>query len=290
MDKLIIMKGYQDQDRLRHSFNELAEKTFQLNFEDWYQNGFWGDCYIPYSIVADGRVVSNVSVNQMEFDCNGKRRNFIQLGTVMTEEAYRHRGLICRLMEEIEKDYMGKTEGFYLFANDSVLDFYSKFGYRKAPEYQHTKRIQAREGKSVVTVPMDSQADWRKLEHAIESSVCGSSFEMKNNNGLYLFYATKFMRECVYYIENQNAHAIAEIEDGQLLLHAVFAEKAVDLDGIAAAFGNEINGVKLGFTPLKNDSFEVGKITGPDTTLFIKGGSFDDLIGNAVMFPTLSHA
>ncbi len=30
-----IVKNYRDNDALRHSFNELAEKTFGLNFEDW---------------------------------------------------------------------------------------------------------------------------------------------------------------------------------------------------------------------------------------------------------------
>ena len=58
-----IIKKYRDKEELRKSFNELAKKTFGLNFEDWYQNGFWGDNYNPYSIVMDGRIVANVSVN-----------------------------------------------------------------------------------------------------------------------------------------------------------------------------------------------------------------------------------
>ena len=48
-----MVKGYRDNDLLRGSFNELAKETFGLNFEDWYQNGFWSDSYEPYSVVED---------------------------------------------------------------------------------------------------------------------------------------------------------------------------------------------------------------------------------------------
>ena len=43
-----IIKSYRNQDTLRHSFNALAGKTFEgLNFEPWYQNGYWSDSYNP---------------------------------------------------------------------------------------------------------------------------------------------------------------------------------------------------------------------------------------------------
>lgn len=59
----------------------------------------------------------------------------------MTAEPYRKQGLIREIMQEIDKDYGEKADGFYLFANDSVLDFYPKFGYRKAKEYQYSKAV-----------------------------------------------------------------------------------------------------------------------------------------------------
>ena len=102
MSSIEILKDYRENAELRHSFNELAKKTFGLNFEDWYQNGYWTDKYNPHSI---------------------------QLGTVMTDEAYRNRGLIRLIMEDIEKEYADKADGMYLFANDSVLSFYPKFGF-----------------------------------------------------------------------------------------------------------------------------------------------------------------
>ena len=114
--KWTIEKDYRDNDRLRHSFNELAKETFGLDFEDWYRNGFWGDDYNPYSVVADGKVIANVSVNQTDMRLSGAGaaasqdgniRHFLQLGTVMTDKAYRNQGFIRKIMERIGEDYGG---------------------------------------------------------------------------------------------------------------------------------------------------------------------------------------
>lgn len=48
-------------DVLRKSFNELTQKTFWFNFEDWYKKGHWQDMYIPHVLVDGEKVVSNVS-------------------------------------------------------------------------------------------------------------------------------------------------------------------------------------------------------------------------------------
>ena len=67
-----LIHGYRNDKNLRDSFNALAEQTFDgLNFEGWYQNGFWGDNYDPHSIVIDGQVVSNVSVNRTDLLMGG---------------------------------------------------------------------------------------------------------------------------------------------------------------------------------------------------------------------------
>lgn len=130
-----IIKNYRDNENLRHSFNELAEQTFGLSFEGWYRSGYWRENYIPYSIVDADRVVANVSVNITDMRMEGKLRRLIQLGTVMTEESCRNQGLIRRLMQEIEADYGARADGMYLFANDGVLDFYPRFGFRPVKEY-----------------------------------------------------------------------------------------------------------------------------------------------------------
>lgn len=285
-----IIKGYKDNDMLRFHFNELAKKTFGLNFEDWYQNGYWGENYIPYSILYGDKVAANVSVNVTDFMWNGETKHFIQLGTVMTEEKYRNKGLIRRLLQEIEKDYSEKADGFYLFANDSVLDFYPRFGFKRAAEYQYSKQVSVYEGKKAESVSMKEKTDWKRFEQIMEKSVNNSRFEMINNRDLIMFYITKFMQENVFYIDEQNTYVIAETEGEHLLVHNVFSEAPVDLDQVFRAFGENIKHVTLGFVPQDTKHYSCSKIREEDTTLFVKGKGFNGFEQDKIMFPTLSHA
>ena len=287
-----LKKSYRQDDELRKSFNELAKETFGLDFEGWYQNGYWTDCYNPYSIVIDNKVVSNISVNTMEFMCDGEHKTYIQLGTVMTAEEYRNQGLTKILMKEIENDYKD-VDGFYLFANDSVLDYYPKFGYKKAAEYQYSKALQdnTKEGcKPAVQIEMDNKEAWGILESAIDSSVSNSAFTMLHNKGLIMFYVTQFMQSDVYFIEEEEAYVVAEINEDELFIHMIFSNKVVNIENIARAFGEQINKVVLGFTPLCKDSYQVEMVCEENTTLFVKEEGFAAFEEKQRMFPTLSHA
>lgn len=290
----MVIKNYRNNTALRQSFNELAVKTFGINFEDWYKNGYWTDNYNPYSIVMDGKVVSNVSVNHMNFLWRGKRKFFIQLGTVMTDEAYRNRGLLRQIMEEVERDYVTKADGFFLFANDSVLDFYPKFGFEKSIEYQCTKTIASGvstvKERTIEQVPMHDKGAWTLLENAIQTSIPCGSFEMVDNSGLILFYITKYMQENVFYHQEQEAYVIAEAEGSDLLIYNIFAPRPVEISQIVSAFGDSIRQVRLGFTPKNCSEYTISPLKEEDCTLFLKGGGFDGFESERLMFPLLAHA
>ena len=286
----LLQKNYKDNIKLRTSFNELAKKVYQLNFEDWYQNGYWGENYNPYSIIVDEKVVANVSVNTIDFNCNGRTKHYIQLGTVMTDEAYQNQGLSRTLMEAIIKEYQDQSDGIFLFANDNVLEFYPKFGFKRSKQYQYSKVVQNVHIMSVIRVPMENKLDWKILENAIRSSICNGSFEMANNPGLIMFYVTKFMRNCVYYVKNQDAYVIAEIEKGKLLIYNIFSKNVVDLYCIIEGFGCDIKETTFGFTPLNTEGYILSELCEKNTTLFVKGKELDGFENKGMMFPTLSHA
>ncbi|MBQ6995211.1 MAG: GNAT family N-acetyltransferase [Lachnospiraceae bacterium] len=287
---MIFVKNYRDNDKFRSSFNELAGKTFGLNFEDWYQNRYWTHKYNPYSMIENGKVIANVSVNLCDYLWKGKRWKFIQLGTVMTDEEYRNRGLIRQLMGEIDKDYSEIVDGIFLFANDEVLDFYPKFGFQRSGEYEYVKNVMNTQECSIEKVPMKSKEQWDMLEKRINNCAAYSAFEPVGYSELFMFYITKFMQDTVYYCKEQDAYVIAEVEDSQLILHGVFAKQECDLDKVIAAFGKEINKVRLTFAPIKKEGYEVLPYRAEDCTLFIKGESFEDFMTDRVRFPELAHA
>ncbi len=45
-----LVKQVRENNPLRKSFIDLAVKTFDLSFEEWYQQGYWTDAYIPYAL------------------------------------------------------------------------------------------------------------------------------------------------------------------------------------------------------------------------------------------------
>lgn len=283
-------KMYRDNEYLRKSFNELAKETYNLDFEDWYQNGYWKDNYIPYSIIDNDKVIANASVNIMDFEYQGEKKKYLQIGTVMTNKAYRNQGLSKMLIEEIIKDYNNLVDGFFLFANDSVLNFYPKFGFRKSLEYRYSKDVASNKEESVVHIPMNCKSDWVLLEEAVKNSVTYGLFEMNHNVGLIMFYVTKFMQENVYFMEKLKAYVIAEINDGHLTIYNVFSSINSNINEIIEAFGDTIKTVTLGFTPMEKDEFTMSEVHEEDTTLFLLGKDFDDFEQRKVMFPVLGHA
>lgn len=66
MSEFVFIKDYKEIEKYRVSFNALAQESFGIQFEDWYQRRCWNDRYICYSYVDGDRVVANVSVNVMD--------------------------------------------------------------------------------------------------------------------------------------------------------------------------------------------------------------------------------
>lgn len=285
-----LIHNYRHNDILRASFNELARETFDLSFEDWYQNGFWSDNYDPYSIVTDNQVIANVSVNKTDMLLDGCVKHFLQLGTVMTKEGFRGKGFIREIMAKIEEDYHGENDGVYLFANDSVLSFYPRFGFRESSEYQYARQVSYPAKNQFANISMSHPAAWKRLLSAMDTNVFHGRLDMLHNHGLIMFYVTKFMQENVFYHQESDTYVIAELEGDTLILHNVLSKTIPDLETVLSLFGESIHQVILGFTPLDATGFEVMPLREEDCTFFIKGETLSVIENEKMRIPSLSHA
>ncbi len=283
-----LITDYRDDAYYRNSLNRLTQKIYGFDFEAWYQNGYWQDKYIPYTLLYKNEVIANVSVSIMEFLIHGRRIRPIQIGTVMTEKSHRHQGLIRILMNSVMEDFQGNCDFIYLFANESVLDFYPKFGFVKIPEYECSKtyhKNKAAYGHRKIN--MENKQDAALLLRLIHNSHPIAKVSMVNNTDLVMFYCLSFMKDNIYYIEDLDAAVLAEFNKNQLMIQDVFCEKPVDLDRIInTLMTSDTMIVYPGFTPIDDNSYIKGVLQETDTTLFIKGRNpLED-----VMFPVLSHA
>jgi len=285
-----------ENDDLRASFNELTRKTFYFDFEGWYNAGHWGDLYIPHAMLDGNKVVSNVSVNIIKFDIDGVEKNYIQLGTVMTDEAYRGQGLNAKIMEEIFKEYKDKVDGIYLFGNDGVLDYYPKFGFKPAKEFEYYISCNNNDATpyEVIDVDMGNEVQADKVYEKICAYTKGTNkndgMYMSENFGLYQFWLAAEFDENVYYLPETDSYVIVYVEGNTLVVVQIIGEKKIDLNRLAKSFGEEIKEVVLGYTPIDKGEFEVREHKEEDSTLFIWGEDLQRIEKDKLMFPIMSHA
>lgn len=278
-----------DNTTLRKSFFSLARQTFDLDFEPWYQCGGWQDRYLPHALVCGEQVAANVSVNRMDFQLDGRRRTYLQLGTVMTHPDYRGMGLSRFLMEWILQNWSDRCDGIYLFANDTVLDFYPKFGFLPAEEAQVFFPSSPQQPIPLRRINPDNPKDRALLIQSYRRSNPFSAFSMENNEGLLLFYALGPFRHFLYTPPEENAVAILEEDGDTLFCHELLGEWSGSLfQTLNRLTQPHIRKIGLGFTP--KDTLP-GQIWQPgEDHLFVLGKKENPFAARKPFFPLISHA
>ncbi|MCT3662744.1 GNAT family N-acetyltransferase [Elizabethkingia anophelis] len=287
--------GYHEDEILRKEFNRLTQEVWKFDFENYYQLGLWDDNCIIYSLFDKKRIVSHVTVSLFYTEIRGEKKKILQFGTVMTDPEYRNRGLSRFLMEQVIADFGEKTDGMLLFANKSVLDFYPKFGFQAAKEYQAFKNIISENLTSSLEIrklDMNRREDIELLTRRIENSIPNTQLVLQNSavSLLYCYAYPKFgYTNSVYYIENLDTAVVASVEANVLEITEIFSENIIDLQDVIGAFSHEkFTSVRLGFTPL-DKGFEYELLVHDDLVLYISE-ELRDLFGKQQLtVPFLSH-
>ena len=290
-----LVSDYMRDDTLRHALNDLTRKTFGFDIEDWVTGGYFEGDYIAYSFIENGKIISNVSANRMTFLQNGIDRNYIQIGTVMTDEAYRRHGLAKKLMEHVVKQYKDSCDGFYLFANPDAVDFYNRCGFSKETEYRYSVKNEfcMRKSAGEIFMPVNTADEQMKQKYMdmVRRSAVNSSLEQLNKFGLQMFYSADM--ENVYYAKDMDCFIVAEMEENTLLLQSVICENHVTLLDVLQRVKGEYHNCQLGFTPaLKDmDICVAEQYDGADDyRLFYLGEQLKSIQNEKLYFPELSHA
>lgn len=296
----MIEKVYRDDKELLDSFNELTRNTFGFDFTGWHAAGHFGEMYVPHVMLEEGKVVSNVSVNKMQFDERGVIKNYIQLGTVMTDGAHRGQGLNREIMEAILQEYAGKVDGIYLFGNDSVLDYYPKYGFVPCEEYEYYMPYEKGndiEPYVLEKVDMEDGEQVSKLDAVVKDYFQNKdvpnendALYMSENLDLYHFWLDSEYPENIYYIPEVKGYVVASIDDDKLLIYQILGKHRVDIKRVANALEGSFSEIVLGYTPVHKDDFCVRIHKEEDCTLFILGADLKCVSEKKMMFPLLSHA
>jgi len=235
-----LIFDYKNDQKNRHSLNRLVMKTYGFDFEDWYSQGYWSERYRPYSLIHNNEIVANVSVNPIDFLINGEVKRIIQIGTVMTEEDYRHRGLSKFLLDYVLTEYQDESDMIYLYANDSVLEFYPRFGFVEAEEYYYTKRVKKSEDKIPFRkLNMTDEKDKAIITRLTANTKPVARYQMINNRELLFFYLNSFMANDIYYFEDIDLATVAMMGEHSIELLDIYCENEFDLDHVIGSLANE---------------------------------------------------
>ena len=275
---------------VRLSFDKLSQETFGLSFKNWYQNGDWTEKYIPHVLLDGKRVVANVSVNIIDTVLKNEKKRYIQLGTVMTDSEYRGRGLSRLLLKRVLEEWKDKCDAMYLFANNTVLDFYPKFGFVKANEYQCQLPVTPKP-KNIRKLDMSCSSDRELLLAKYKKSNPFSALPMVDNAGLLMFYCAQSMKDDVYYAKNCDAVVIAKQNGKNLICFDIFCDEKNDLNEVLSMVAShDTTNAILGFSPKAATNCQAALLQEDDTTLFILSDRENVFADNQLMFPLLSHA
>jgi predicted N-acetyltransferase YhbS len=260
------MKDYKSNEVLRKSFFELAKSTFDISFEDWYKQGFWGEGYIPFSFVEGDKVIANASVNVLELVINGEKKKAIQIGTVMTHPDYQKRGLSANLMNKVIQEFENQVDFMYLFANETVLDFYPKFGFKAVEEnifsidyplnFKNFTNLTPSPHEQTGIRKLDvSQAEDLRLitKFASERLPVSQRLGTNNTKGIVMYYCLNVFNDHIYYLENEDVIAIYQQENNQMDVFDIISVNEINETNIQNIFttigGKDTEKITFHFTP-----------------------------------------
>ena len=290
-----LVSDYRNNKIYRESFFELAKSVFDIDFTKWYEKGCWNDNYICYSYVDNDRIIANASISKMTIVLKGKEYKAIQIGTVMTHPDYRNQGLSKKLMNYIIEQYEKEYDFIYLFANDTVLDFYPKFGFQRVKESHFILNMSALRRQKIKMstlrqLDINNQYDFNLLESfAAERIPVSSVLGVKNNEHLLMFYFILVFSDVIFYIEEEDTIVICKQEGTHLHVFDLISKKRVNIEMILSGIvSRNTETVHLYFTPEDDTNVQTEFIKDGEDTLFIRPMLKDT--AKHFLFPITSHA
>jgi len=274
---------------IRDGYFQLANSIYGLKFDQWYNAGYWDNKFIPYALYDAETAVSGVAVCINELTWQNQDKCYVQISTVMTLPEYRGKGLSRWLMDYVLHEWEGMCDAVYLLANDSVVDYYPKFGFAEFTEYDFTVPIKKIKGDCKKLNITDAE-DLDKIIKKYRISNPYTALKVKNLSQ-FMFHCLHFLSDSIYYIEQFDAVAVAEHDGNKLICYDIFAESDGQLHEILGVLSNEKTEIAyLGFTPKSSINCTIKESQEENNHLFVLSGKENIFKDNKVIFPLLSRA
>lgn len=245
----------------------------RVNFRRWYELGGWDERYRAFAIANDGAIVANASLQQMRIVLDGRELTGWQLGAVGVLPEWRGQGLQRRIMPRL-LEAAAAEDIVFLFANEDVLDFYPRFGFRRVIESVFGAGYTVAPSATRLRRLSLDRADDRMLlaRLAAQSRPVTDLFGARDYGGVLLWYWANFYQDCVHYCAEDDAIVIAEQEGDMLCVCDILTRGPIDLPSYLPRIATSpARRVEFGFTPGQwwPDAKPLAEYT--ESPLFVRG-------------------
>lgn len=259
---------------LHPAYCEYVSRVFsQADFRRWCEWGQWAPGYRAYSLFEDGHVVANASAMRQRLIVDGEEILAFQFGAVGCLPERRGQGLARRAMEAALAG-CGDAPAL-LFANDSVLEFYPRFGFAPAPQslFEAAHAVAPAPVRAPQRDLADAHVRERFLALAARAAPLGRRFASRDYGRTATWYAANGYAPPLFEVD-ADTWVFAEEQDGALTIEDVFAAEPSHA-ALAAALPRLIAGpvatLSFGFDP--QALWPQARPAGPDDDagLFLRG-------------------
>lgn len=232
-----FISHYNINEQYTTSFNELAYYLFDTDLTTWLEKGFDVNTVIPFSYVYQDKVIANATANLLHITIDGSTYKTVQISTVMTHPDFRNNGLSKALLHKIIQTYEQEIDFFYLYANETVLNFYPKVGFKRGADYSLTlsakSLIKNKPHFQLKRLNMENTSDYSLIERIInQRHTALNCMDINNGASILLFQLLIEMDDIIYYIQEEDMIVIFEIDGHILHLYDVISIKSYDLQEI----------------------------------------------------------
>jgi len=258
---------------LHEAFLRYVPRVFPgLDFRPWYARGGWTPAYESHGLLEGDALVANVSVMRMRAIVDGCELRAAQLGAVGTVPEARGRGLQRALMERVLPELSDSTDLVFLYANDGVLDFYPRFGFRRVEEATFELDVALQPAADQAPrLDLDSPAQVAAWMSACAGSLAPTErFGLRDYGAVALWHASVFYPSDVRVLSECECYAVGVQRGDTLVLLDLAAPRHFDLfPALPRLIDAPVSRVRFGFCPER--WCPAARAVGPwDDALFVR--------------------
>jgi len=273
--KYEIIEIHNTDEILVKAYHEYISRIFpSISFKKWHSEGFWTEKYIPHVLIESGIIIANVSAAIIDVIFDGRKCSAVQIGAVGTLPEYRGRGFSRILNDYVSNKYKGTADLIFLFANDSVLKFYPKFGFKLAIESIYVQESNIpKPAFSARKLSIESEVNYFLIKELIrQRSPLTRIFGAENFGFITWWHIFNLYADNLYYLEEEDVIIIKKEKGDSLDIIDVIFCGQIDINSIIPKIidSNSIKSINYLFPPDQLD-FKFDKVKKYDSGLFVMG-------------------